>query len=149
MKRRRFIAQAAGMLALPIATAARAQATLESRLPAVRELTAGAPIRVGRVTLDLPLLSDNGNSVSLHLAVASPMTESDYVRSLHLYAERNPRPNVANFFFSPQSGRAEIASRIRLAGSQRVLAVARMSDGSFWGATADVVVTVSACMDES
>jgi len=149
MKRRRFIAQAASALALPFARAAVAQATLDSKLPLVRELTGGAPVRLGRVTLDLPQLSDNGNSVNLHIAVASPMSEGDHVRSVHLYAERNPRPNVANFFFGPHSGRAEVATRVRLAGSQRVIAIARMSDGSLWGAAADVVVTLSACIDES
>lgn len=150
MKRRRFIAQAAGILALPLARAARAQgATLESKLAGVRELAAGAAIRIGRVSLELPALSDNGNAVPLHVAAVSPMSESDYVRSIHLFAEKNPRQNVANFFFSSHSGRAEIATRVRLAGSQRVIAIARMSDGSAWAATAEVVVTLSACLDES
>jgi len=150
VKRRRFIVRAAGILALPLARAVGAQgATLESKLAGVRELAAGAPIRIGRVNLDLPPLSDNGNAVALRVAAASPMSESDYVRSIHLFAERNPRQNVANFFFGPYSGRAEIATRMRLAGSQRVIAIARMSDGSLWAATADVVVTLSACLDES
>ncbi len=150
MKRRRFIARAAGLLAVALARALRAQgATLESKLAGVRELAAGAAIRIGRVNLELPALSDNGNAVSLRVAAASPMAEGDYVRSIHLFAERNPRPNVANFFFGPYSGRAEVATRVRLAGSQRVIAIARMSDGSLWAATADVVVTLSACIDES
>ena len=150
MKRRRFIAQAAAILALPLAPAVRAEEpTLESKLVGVRELAAGAPIRIGRVDLELPALSDNGNSVALRLAVASPMSENDYVRSIHLFAERNPRQNVANFYLGPYSGRAEIATRMRLAGSQRVIAIARMNDGSLWAATADVVVTLSACLDES
>ena len=149
MKRRQFIAQAAGVLALPLMRDAHAQAVLETALPQLRDLVGRAPVRIGRVTLELPQLSDNGNSVSLRVSVESPMTEGDHVRSVHLYAEHNPRPNVANFFFGPQSGRAAIATRIRLAGSQRVVAIAHLSDGSYWAAAANVVVTLSACLDES
>ena len=113
----------------------------------VFKVTGGATVQPGRVKLDLPVLADNGNSVSLKVSVDSPMIAASYVKSIHIYAARNPRPNVANFYLGPRAGRAQVSTRVRLGGSQRVLAVAALSDGSFWSATADVVVTLSACYD--
>ena len=72
---------------------------------------------------------------------------TDYVKSIHLYGPRNPRPNMANFYLGPRAGRAQISTRVRLGGSQKVLAVAALSDGTFWSASAEVVVTLSACYD--
>ncbi len=112
-------------------------------------LTGGAPLRLGRVRLDLPVLAENGNSVPMTLSVDSPMTDTDHVKVIHLVSERNPVRLMASFHLGPWSGKAEIASRVRLAGSQRVFAVAQMSDGTFWLGLADVVVTLSACIDES
>ncbi len=145
MKRRDFLAGAAGALALPGA----ALAQVDPPDPLVRALTNGAPVRKGKVTLVLPQLADNGNSVPIRIAVDSPMTPADHVKSIHLYSERNPVPNMANFYLGPRAGRAEINSRVRLAGSQRVTAVAKLSDGSFWYDAAPIVVTLSACLDES
>ena len=81
------------------------------------------------------------------MTVDSPMTATDYVKSIHLYGPRNPRPNMANFYLGPRAGRAQISTRVRLGGSQKVLAVAALSDGTFWSASAEVVVTLSACYD--
>ena len=106
-------------------------------------------MRKGKVKVELPQLADNGNSVPIRITVESPMTETDHVKSIHLYAERNPVSNMANFYLGPRAGRAEINSRVRLAGSQKVTAVAALSDGSFWYDTASIVVTLSACLDES
>jgi len=148
MKRRLFLAGAAGVLVAPaLPRAARAQYNSIESL--IRAITGGAPLNQGRVTLELPQLADNGNSVPMRVAVASPMTSADYVKSIHLLSERNPVPRMATFYLGPRTGRAEIRSRVRLAGSQRVTAVAELSDGSFWSASAQVVVTLSACMDES
>jgi sulfur-oxidizing protein SoxY len=97
--------------------------------------------------VDTPRLADNGHSVPLTLSVESPMTAADHVRSITLLSERNPRPLMATFYLSPKSGRAEVATRVRLNGTQRVLAIAQLSDGSFWSGTADVEVTESACLD--
>jgi sulfur-oxidizing protein SoxY len=83
------------------------------------------------------------------VSVDSPMTQTDHVKVIHLVSERNPVRLMASFHLGPWSGKAEIASRVRLAGSQRVFAVAQMSDGAFWLGLADVVVTLSACIDES
>ena len=107
----------------------------------------GAPIREGRVRIDTPSLADNGHSVPIIVKVESPMTVDDYVRRIRLVSENNPRPLVATFHLSPRSGRAEISTRIRLNKTQRVVALAEMSDGTCWSAQAEVIVTESACLD--
>jgi sulfur-oxidizing protein SoxY len=145
MKRREFLAGLAGSLALP--GAARAQ--VDPLDPLVWVITDGAPVRKGKVRLVLPQLADNGNSVPIQITVDSPMTAADHVQSIHLYSERNPVRNMANFYLGPRAGKAEVNSRVRLAGSQRVTAVAKLSDGSFWYDAAPIVVTLSACLDES
>jgi sulfur-oxidizing protein SoxY len=145
VKRRDFLAGLAGSLALPRIALAQADAPD----PMALQLANGAPLKKGRVTVTLPQLADNGNSVPIRITVDSPMTEADHVKSIHLYAERNPVRNMANFYLGPRAGKAEINSRVRLAGSQKVTAVAKLSDGSFWYDTASIVVTLSACLDES
>jgi sulfur-oxidizing protein SoxY len=145
VRRRDFLAGAVGALALPDAALAQADPVD----PLVRALANGAPLRKGKVTLVLPQLADNGNSVPIRITVDSPMTPADHVQSIHLYSERNPVPNMANFYLGPRAGKAEINSRVRLAGSQRVTAVAKLSDGTFWYDSAPIVVTLSACLDES
>lgn len=144
--RRRFFACLMAIAAWPTVRAY-GQASTESVDAMVLMVTGGAKVQTGRVKLELPPFADNGNSVSLKVSVDSAMTANDYVKSIHLYAARNPRPNVANFYLGPRAGRAQISTRVRLGGSQRVLALAALSDGSFWSATADVVVTLSACYD--
>jgi len=147
--RRKFLTRVAALLALP-AAAPRAARAQESTVDAMlRKVTAGAQITAGRVKLELPALAENGNSVGLKVSVDSPMSATDFVRSIHLYAEKNPRPNIANFYLGPRSGRAQVVTRVRLAGTQSVLAVAALSDGTFWSGTAEVNVTNSACYDGS
>ncbi|MCX7138261.1 MAG: SoxY-related AACIE arm protein [Proteobacteria bacterium] len=145
LSRRGFLAQLLALCAWPFAAARGADA--DSVEVMVFRVTGGATVQPGRVKLDLPVLADNGNSVSLKVSVDSPMSAASYVKSIHIYAARNPRPNVANFYLGLRAGRAQVSTRVRLGGSQRVLAVAALSDGSFWSATADVVVTLSACYD--
>jgi sulfur-oxidizing protein SoxY len=106
-------------------------------------------VRHGRVKLELPVLADNGNSVPMKVTVESPMTEADHVKLVRLISERNPERQMAVFHFGPRSGAAEVTSRVRLAGSQTVTAIAEMSDGSQWMDSAHVQVTLSACVDES
>jgi sulfur-oxidizing protein SoxY len=151
VKRREFIAAAASLALAPGALRAQENpiAPIDPKDPDVQSVTKGAPIRSGRVKLELPPLADNGNSVAMKLTVESPMTPQDHVRAVHLFSERNPVRHMAAFHLGPKSGRAEIASRIRLAGSQKIVALAEMSDGSFWAGSASVVVTLSACLDES
>jgi sulfur-oxidizing protein SoxY len=146
--RRRFLAVLAGLTAglLPV-RAVRAQPDPFAEL--VRQITGGAPVRSGRVTVDTPRLADNGHSVPLKVSVESPMTAADHVRSITLLSERNPRPVMATFHLGPMAGRAEVATRVRLNGTQRLLAVAQLSDGSYWSGDAEVEVTESACLDAS
>jgi len=103
----------------------------------------------GRVKLELPVLADNGNSVPMKVSVESPMSEADHVKVIRLISERNPEREMAVFHFGPRSGAAEVTSRVRLAGSQTVTAIAEMSDGSQWMDSAHVQVTLSACVDET
>lgn len=146
-RRRRFLSALLAACASPWLRARAADADSESVEIMLHKVTGGAKVQPGRVKLELPQFADNGNSVSLKVSVDSPMSATDYVKSIHLYGPRNPRPNMANFYLGPRAGRAQVTTRVRLGGSQRVLAVAALSDGSFWSATADVVVTLSACYD--
>jgi sulfur-oxidizing protein SoxY len=143
--RREVLAAGAGGLALLLARPARA--TPESMAAAIRGFTGGAAVREGRVALDIPTLVENGNSVPLRVTVESPMTPDDFVRTIAIFNERNPQPNVANFHLTPRSGRAEVSTRIRLGDSQTIVAVAQMSDGSFWSDQAGLVVTLPACVE--
>ena len=134
----------AGPLALRLSPAA---ATPESMRAAVDAFTEGDPVTKGRVTLEVPLLVENGNAVPLKVSVESPMTENDYVQEVAIFNERNPLPDVIRFRFTPRSGRAAAETRIRLSGTQNIHAVARMSDGSLWSAITDVIVTAPACAE--
>jgi sulfur-oxidizing protein SoxY len=140
------VAGLAGAVIAPCAVRG-AAAGVDAIAPAVRQMTGGEQARPGRVKLAIPRLADNGNLVPCRIAVESPMTETNHVRRIGLFAEKNPRPVIAVFRMGPRAGKAEIVTRIRLAGTQRVVAVAELSDGSFWSDTAEVVVTVSACLD--
>ena len=122
-------------------------ASVDDATQAVNKILGGQPVKVGRVTLEIPPLVENGNLVTMKVSVQSPMTETDYVRAIHIVAEGNPSPNVVSFFFSPRSGRAAVTTRIRLGDSQRVRAIAQMSDGSFWQGDAATLVTLAACTE--
>jgi len=111
--------------------------------------TAGSTPNVGRVSVVTPRLADNGLSVPLSVRVDSPMSERDHVRRVVLLSNRNPRPVIAEFELGPWSGKAEVATRVRLNGSQEVMALVLTSDGRWWRGTAEVEVTESACMDAS
>jgi sulfur-oxidizing protein SoxY len=149
--RREFLILACGAFATPAEgqldpnQEARRRAALQE---AVRKVTGGAPVRPGRVKLDLPPLIDNGNAVPLSVAVESPMTPADHVRAIHVFTEKNPQPNVVSVYLGPRAGRAGIATRARIADTQTVTAIAELSDGSFWSDSAAVVVTLSACLEE-
>jgi sulfur-oxidizing protein SoxY len=115
---------------------------------AVRKVTGPAGLNRGKVSLELPELVDNGNGVSLAVKVDSPMTELDHVKAIHVFTEKNPLPEVVSFYFGPRAGRASVSTRIRLANTQTVVAIAEFSDGSYWYATADAVVAMSSCLEE-
>jgi sulfur-oxidizing protein SoxY len=124
-----------------------AQATPERMRTAIRNVVGEASIRKGRVELEVPPLVENGNTVALSVAVDSPMTATDYVKALHVFNEKNPQPNVISVHLGPRAGKAKISTRFRLADSQMVTAIAEMSDGTFWSASADVIVTLAACVE--
>ncbi|CAM3786085.1 SoxY-related AACIE arm protein [Polynucleobacter brandtiae] len=116
-------------------------------MQAIAEIVGGNRVQDGRVKLVIPPLVENGNLVVLKVNIESPMTPNNYVKAVHVIAEGNPLPNIFSAFFTPRSGRAELTTRVRLADSQRVWAIAQMSDGSFWRGHADTLVTLSACTE--
>ena len=147
---RREILQAAAALAgggvlLSIQPAA---ATPEMMKDAVRAVIGEASVKKGKVKLDLPPLVENGNSVPCTVAVESPMTAADHVKAIHIFNEKNPQPNVISVKLGPRAGRASFSTRIRLADSQTVTAIAELSDGSFWSDDIDVIVTLAACIED-
>jgi sulfur-oxidizing protein SoxY len=148
-RRRHFLLVLSGLAALVSLPARRTHAAIESLAPLVNKITGGAPLREGRVKLEIPRLADNGHSVPLRITVDSAMTPADHVRAITLLSEKNPRPVMATFHLGPKAGRAELATRVRLSTSQRVLAVVELSDGTYWSGSAEVEVTESACLDAS
>lgn len=145
--RRRFLAAAAAGAVVGQSRLAAAQLTVQPLEPLIAKLTGGAAVRQGRVTLEIPRLADNGHAVPLKITVSSAMNEREFVRTIHILSERNPRPLVAAFHLNPHGGRAEVSTRVRLNGSQRVLVLAGLSDGSYWSGSAEVEVTETACLD--
>lgn len=149
--RRRFLGLAGSAAAIgtvPTVTLRPAEATPATLAAAIRNVVGTAVVQTGKVKLDVPPLVENGNTVPMTVSVTSPMTPDDYVRSIHVFNEKNPQPNIGNFYLGPLAGRAQVSTRIRLANSQKIVAIARLSDGSFWSASADVVVTLAACTEE-
>jgi len=149
--RRRFLIEAATLagavgIALPLAVKP-ASATPESMRAAIRKVVGEAPLNKGRVKIDVPPLIENGNAVPLTISCESPMTADDYVKAIHVFSEKNPQPNIVGVQLGPRSGRAAVSTRIRLADSQKVIAIAQMSDGSFWSSEAEVIVTLAACLE--
>ena len=114
---------------------------------AVKRFTDGKTVTTGKVTLDISPLVDNGNAVPVTVTVQHSMRVGDHVQAIALFNERNPQPEVAHFTLGPRAGRASVATRIRLATSQKLVAVARLSDGSFWQHQVEVVVTLAACIE--
>jgi sulfur-oxidizing protein SoxY len=145
-RREMMIGAAAGVLglALPPLQADAATAQLDE---AMQALTKGAPVNEGRVALTLPGIAENGTSIYTTVTVDSPMTEADHVRAIHILSPKNPIALITSFYLGPRAGRAKLSTNIRLAGSQKVVALAELSDGTFWQGTKDVVVTIAACID--
>ena len=115
---------------------------------AVRKVVGSAQVRSGKVTLEVPPLVDNGNTVPLSVDVDSPMTAADHVKAIHVFTERNPQPYVVSAYLGARAGRARLATRVRIADTGTVIAIAQMSDGSFWSDSVRVIVTLSACLEE-
>ncbi len=147
MDRRRFVvltgagAAAAWLGSYPIA----AEASAESVTEAMKKFIGDRKPKAGRITLTLPEIAENGRTVPISLKVDSPMTDKDYVKAVHIFADGNPRPDIASFRYTPSSGRAEAATRIRLAKTQNIVAVAEMSDGSVYMVKNSIKVTIGGC----
>lgn len=112
-----------------------------------RQWAAGKPVTEGRLLFDIAPLVENGNAVPVRVSFDSPMTAADHVQEIVIFNERNPQRDVVRFAFSPASGRAQADTRIRLATSQQLVALARLSDGSQWSCHVDVIVTLAACVE--
>ncbi|HZZ91963.1 MAG TPA: thiosulfate oxidation carrier protein SoxY [Usitatibacter sp.] len=150
MNRRRFLAASAtGLAASALPAAAQRFQPPQDVAPLVQQITGGVTPEHGSIDIQLPQLAENGNSVPLHITVASPMTPDDHVEAIYVIAPRNPRPLVATFHLGAGCGRAEVATRMRLAGTQKVLVLARLSGGRFLAGDDEVLVTSAACLDES
>ena len=126
-----------------------AQATPATMQDAIRKVVGSTLVQPGRMKLDLPPLVENGNTVPLAVSVESPITRADHVRAIHIFTEKNPQPEVVSFRMGPRAGRASVATRVRLADTQTVLAISELSDGSFWSVSANVVVTLAACLEDA
>ena len=150
MKRRTFLAStAATFVAAPLAGRAQKFQPPQDIGPLIAKATGGAPVEKGGIEIELPAIAENGNSVPMRIRVQSPMTAADHVQAISIFAERNPRPAVATFHLGPQSGRAEIVTRVRLAGTQKVTVLASFSGNRFRMVQTDVLVTSAACLDEA
>jgi sulfur-oxidizing protein SoxY len=150
--RRQFLTLVCGALA-----AGQAAAQLDPNIQALRraalakaiqKVTEGKPLRNGKVKLQVPPLVDNGNTVPLSVTVDSPMSAADHVKTIHVFTERNPQPYVLSAYLGPRAGRASISTRARIADTGQVIAIAQLSDGSFWQDSVSVIVTLSACLED-
>lgn len=141
--RRRQVIAAGTLLALVRPAAA----TPQQMASAISAYAGNRLPQTGRVTFEIAQLIDNGNAVPVTIRVDSPSTKEDHVTGIAIFNERNPEPDVVKFTLGPRAGKAEVATRIRLATSQKLVAVAKMSDGSCWQQTVDVIVTLAACIE--
>ena len=149
--RRQFLGLAGGAAlagAVPIVTLRPAEATPAMLASAIRQVVGDAVVKTGKVKLDVPPLVENGNTVPMTVSVDNPMTADNHVKSIHVFNEKNPQPNIGNFYLGQNAGRPQVSTRIRLADSQKITAIAKLSDGSFWSASVDVIVTLAACTEE-
>lgn len=147
---RRVVLSGAIAIALVPLGPEQARATPESMVEATAEvLGASAAIKPGRVKVEMPELAENGNVVPLKINVESAMTAADHVKSIYVFSEKNPVANVVRFHLGPRSGTAKVHTNIRLAATQRITAVAKMSDGSLWSGAVEVIVTQAACIDDT
>ena len=136
-----FAAGAGMLLGLRTTSAGPAEANAE-----ITKFTGGASAVPGRIMIGLPELAENGNSVPLSVVIDSPMTAEDHVTEVRVIADRNPRPVVATFHFTALTGRAEASTRIRLAGTQEVIVLAKTSRGELLSDRRQIKVTIGGCL---
>lgn len=145
LDRRGFVATGVALISTTALFGMEAKAGLPEVEAAIKEILGDRTAEEGRISLDLPEIAENGNTVPISVGVESPMTEDDHVKAVHIFAEGNPLPNVAKMNFTPRSGEAVASTRIRLAKTQKIHAVAEMSDGSVFTAAREVKVTIGGC----
>lgn len=145
MERRQLLQSATGLTGWLLLRPALANNQLQD---AVRAWAGGTPVQNGRVRIDIATLVDNGNTVPLGVRVDSPMTPADHVVAIAVFNERNPQADVLRCQLGPRAGQAQVSTRIRLATTQKLTAVARLSDGSCWQQTVEVIVALAACLEE-
>ncbi len=145
LTRRTFLTASASAAVAAFFGSQQAFASLEDLNKALNDYTGGAEPGEGPLTLTTPEIAENGNSVPVSVLVESPMTEDDHVESVMILAEGNPLPDVATFHFSSMSGEAKASTRMRLAKTQNVVAVAKMSNGDFYKVSNNVKVTIGGC----
>ena len=144
--RRQALALGAGAMTVAVFGASSGPALAKNDAEeAIKKFTGGKTPVQGKVKLDLPEIAENGNTVPMTVTVESPMTEQSHVTDVLIVADENPRSGVVTFHFSPASGVAEANTRIRLAATQDVIAVAKMNDGSLFMASKQVKVTIGGC----
>lgn len=148
MKRRQFLARSAAALAVVTLRPVHAVATADVLTGLARTYAGASSLTEGRVQFKIDPLVENGNSVPVEVIVDSPMTAAQHVVGIAIFNEKNPQNDVGVFTLSALAGRARVATRIRLASSQQLIAVAKMNDGSCWMKTVEVLVTVSSCIEE-
>ena len=144
----RLMGAATAGCALPLIRVTPLAAAPTDMRTAIGKITGGAAVSAGRVQLEIPPLVENGNTVPCTVTVESPMTPADHVRAIHVVTEKNPQPNVISCRLGTRAGRAKISTRCRLSDTQTVVAIAEMSDGSFWSDSTHVIVTLAACLEE-
>lgn len=143
--RREFLSMAGASAVVLTMVPFAAEATPESVVQAMEKVIGNKAPKEGRVSIVLPAIAENGGVVPLGVAVDSPMTPDDFVKSVHIFADGNPLPEVANYHFGPHNGKAEFSIRIRLAKTQKIVAVAEMSSGEVFMARREVKVTIGGC----
>lgn len=149
MSRRSVLAGGLALAVIPVATEA-VLADADDLAAAMRDaLGADFKLNDGRVKVRVPELAENGNVVPLRIQVDSPMSAADHVKTIFVFSEKNPIANVARFHLGPRAGQARVQTNIRLASTQVITIVARMSGGELWSATAKVIVTQGACIDDT
>ena len=124
-----------------------ALAQSDELMAAVSAYAGGKKVTEGKVKLDIAELVDNGNVVPITETVDSPMTAASHVKAIAVFNEKNPQREVVKFTLGPRYGKADVSTRIRLATTQKLVAIAQMSDDTFWSHTVEVIVTIAACIE--
>lgn len=143
--RRDFLAVAGKLGIVVTLVPASANATPEQVTAEIKKFYADKPMADGKIKLDLPTIAENGLVVPLNFEVESPMTATDYVKAVHFFADSNPNPNIASFYYTADVPKASAQIRIRLAQTQNIVAIAEMSDGKLYKTSKEVKVTIGGC----